>query len=143
MSEEKKTWKVLIMDDEGINLEMISDLIVGAGNSKGYEVEIHKTREPDKALEIMKEEEIDLVITDMDIGRGTNGLELAYNVKKINESVPVIIFTTDHATVEDIKKSEEAGLSAVNKMNTTKLVDIVGDIMDPRVRGTGRGGMPR
>ena len=79
-------YKVLLIDDEGIVRETFAELL----EEKGLEVTIASNAQ--EALLKFRKYECDLIFTDLDMP-GTNGLELAKELKKINPSIPVFIIS--------------------------------------------------
>jgi signal transduction histidine kinase len=79
-------YKVLLIDDEGIVRETFAELL----EEKGLEVTIASNAQ--EALLKFRKYECDIIFTDLDMP-GTNGLDLAKELKKINPSVPVFIIS--------------------------------------------------
>lgn len=99
--EEKQN--ILIVEDEAINQLYLSSLFKTnyktfvAGNSA-------------KALEIVNKERIDLILMDISLKGGMNGLQLTQAIRKIdNYSKTPIIAVTGYASKDDLEKSLEAG----------------------------------
>lgn len=93
--------KILIVDDEPDMLKLLSMILK---EKTPYEVTI--TNNPIEAVELIKNENFDLVITDLKMP-GLDGLQLLEEVKKRDEDVPVIIITaygTMDAAMEAIEK---------------------------------------
>ena len=91
---------VLIIDDEKNYLVVLEALLA----PEGYE--IVTTDNPEKALGLMKEYDLDLVITDMKMP-GINGMTILEEAKKINPDIPIIIMTafgSIEMAVEAMKK---------------------------------------
>ena len=91
---------ILIVDDEKNYLIILKALLA----SEGYEVitEVNALN----ALQLLKETDFDLVITDMKMPK-MDGIELLNEVKKIDSELPVIIMTaygTIEMAVEAMKK---------------------------------------
>ena len=77
---------ILVVDDEPNYLVVLSELL----KDEGYEVFTAQSGE--KGLEIAKENDLDIIITDMRIP-GMDGLELLKAVKSFNQYLPVIMVT--------------------------------------------------
>jgi two-component system NtrC family response regulator len=91
---------ILIVDDEK-NYLVVLEALLGA---EGYE--IVTARDAKMAVSILREADIDLVITDMKMP-GMSGMELLAECKKINPEIPVIMMTafgTIEMAVEAMKK---------------------------------------
>ena len=91
---------ILIVDDEKNYLLVLEALLA----PEGYE--IITTDKAEKALNIIKDSDLDLVITDMKMP-GMSGMELLEATKRINPDLPVIMMTaygTIEMAVEAMKK---------------------------------------
>ena len=91
---------ILIVDDEK-NYLVVLEALLGA---EGYE--IVTARDVRMALSIIREADLDLVVTDMKMP-GMSGMELLERCKKINSEIPVIMMTafgTIEMAVEAMKK---------------------------------------
>ena len=77
---------VLIVDDEKNYLIVLEALL----SPEGYE--IITADNPEKALQLIRESDLDLVITDMKMP-GISGLTILEEAKKINPDIPIIIMT--------------------------------------------------
>ncbi|MCU0596584.1 MAG: sigma-54 dependent transcriptional regulator, partial [Desulfobacterota bacterium] len=91
---------ILIVDDEKNYLVVLEALL----NPEGYE--IVTAEKAHEALRVIKEADVDLVLTDMKMP-GMTGMELLEEAKKIKPEVPVIMMTaygTIEMAVEAMKK---------------------------------------
>jgi two-component system NtrC family response regulator len=91
---------VLIVDDEKNYLIVLEALLA----PEGYE--IITADNPGKALQLIRERDLDLVITDMKMP-GISGMTILEEAKKINADIPIIIMTafgTIEMAVEAMKK---------------------------------------
>lgn len=86
--------KILVVDDE----EMIRRSTTRYLKMKGYDV--IQAESAERALEILRAEAVDLVVTDYRLP-GMNGLELATAIKKDDPGLPVFVFTGDAIPVGD------------------------------------------
>ena len=77
---------ILIVDDEK-NYLVVLEALLGA---EGYE--IVTARDAKMAVSILREADLDLIITDMKMP-GMSGMELLETCKKINPEIPVIMVT--------------------------------------------------
>ncbi|MEA2083152.1 MAG: sigma-54 dependent transcriptional regulator [Thermodesulfobacteriota bacterium] len=77
---------ILVVDDEPNYLIVLSELLIDEG------FEVFTADRGDKALKILNETDIDLVITDMRMP-GMNGMELLKSIKTINKDLPVVMLT--------------------------------------------------
>ncbi|MDP2798709.1 MAG: sigma-54 dependent transcriptional regulator [Deltaproteobacteria bacterium] len=92
---------ILIVDDEKNYLVVLKELL----SEENYEVITAENAL--QALEIFKESDLDLVLTDMRMPK-IDGIELLENIRSINNEVPVIIMTA-YATVEKAVKAMKKG----------------------------------
>ncbi|NLA74625.1 MAG: sigma-54-dependent Fis family transcriptional regulator [Deltaproteobacteria bacterium] len=91
---------ILVVDDEKNYLVVLEALLA----PEGYE--IITADNPEKALQLIRETDLDLVITDMKMP-GISGITILEEAKKINADIPIIIMTafgTIEMAVEAMKK---------------------------------------
>lgn len=79
-------FRILVVDDEPVQREMIAEFLARA------EFDVQAASSGAEALEVIKKERVDLVITDYKMP-GMSGLELVKESKKINPEVSVVILT--------------------------------------------------
>lgn len=94
--------KILIVDDEPDMLKLLSMIL---REKTPYEITV--TNNPIEAVELAKNENFDVVITDLKMP-GLDGLQLLEEVKKRDEDVPVIIITA-YGTIESATEAIEKG----------------------------------
>ncbi len=87
-----KKAKILIVDDESIVRESLSDWLDGVG----YDVEAAESGE--EALQIIKKKKPKIMVADL-VMPGMNGIELMNEAKKIIPTLSTVIITA-HATIE-------------------------------------------
>ncbi|MBC7364017.1 MAG: PAS domain S-box protein [Candidatus Aminicenantes bacterium] len=98
-AETSKRRKILLVEDESLIAMMESELL----QSGGYEVLVAHSGE--KALEIFAQDRsIDLVLMDIDLGRGIDGAETARRMQALRD-VPVV-FISSHTEPEILAKTE-------------------------------------
>jgi DNA-binding NtrC family response regulator len=98
------TSRVLVVDDE----RAIQIALGGLLRKEGYEVETASSGE--QAVEALTSDRFDLLLTDLSLGKGMNGLELLERSKRLRPEVPVIVITahgTEKTAVEAMKKGAE------------------------------------
>jgi CheY-like chemotaxis protein len=78
--------KILIIDDDKLSLKVIKE-ILGKLGYKTLEAE-----NGESGLQLVRSEHPDLVITDFQMP-GIDGLEVLYEVRKLNIGLPVILLT--------------------------------------------------
>lgn len=79
--------KILVIDDE-VDMLMLLRMIIE--DNTNYEVET--TNSPTEGIKLLKEEDFDLVITDLKMP-GMDGMELFDEFRDIKPEIPVIIIT--------------------------------------------------
>ncbi|XDD49804.1 response regulator [Leptospira sp. WS92.C1] len=94
---ESKSTAVLVIDDES-EIRMVLERVI---SREGYKVFLAK--DYDSGIEIISNQKIDVVISDI-VMNGKNGLEVAKEIRKINENIPVILMTGN----PDLTTAEEA-----------------------------------
>ncbi len=90
-------YKLLIVDDDPDILQSISSLL----EDEGYNVESANCGEA--AIEKFKEFNPSVVISDMNMS-GINGIELLYQVRKLNPYVQIIILT-GYASIRNVAEA--------------------------------------
>ena len=81
-------YRVLVVDDEKIEREGIKFLL----SREEGEFEISEASNGRQALEILRNEEIDILLTDIKMPH-TDGLELAKKAKEEKEELQIVIFS--------------------------------------------------
>jgi DNA-binding NtrC family response regulator len=94
-------FKILVVDDDPEMCELLSDLLIAEGFS------VFTTAESIEASKILKREEFDVLITDLQM-KGLKGLDLLEETKKIAPLTPVIIMTA-FGTIESAIKAMKLG----------------------------------
>jgi two-component system, NtrC family, response regulator len=94
-------YSILVVDDEPNYLIVLSELL----REEGFEV--YTASSGKEGLEIVREVDLDLVITDMQMPE-MDGVRFLQEIKKINTALPVIIITA-YAEVEKAVAAMQAG----------------------------------
>lgn len=97
---------ILLVDDEPYITNDIKDYL----NYIGYK-NCHKANTPIKALEIIKNHPIDLIIMDIDLESDISGIDLIYNIKQLNPSISHIYLTSivNDETISKAGKTQPDG----------------------------------
>ena len=94
---------VLVVDDENDICEMVAEIL----KDEGYNTIVANSNE--KAFEILKKQNVTLLITDIWMNNNTNaGLELLTWSKKYDEFIPVIMMS-GHGNIETAMKAAKNG----------------------------------
>lgn len=94
--------KILIVDDEPDMLKLLSMIL-----KEKTPYEVTTTNNPVEAVELAKNGNFDIVITDLKMP-GLDGLQLLEEVKKRDEDIPVIIITA-YGTIDAATEAIEKG----------------------------------
>jgi DNA-binding NtrC family response regulator len=104
--------KILIVDDTESYLDMLSEAL----RSKGYETVTEN--DSVRAIDVAKTNEVDLVISDYAMSP-YNGLQVLRELKKYDETLPVILITERQYQPEVVKEAEREGcLDFISKAAT-------------------------
>jgi len=97
--------KILCVEDDDTSIEVINISL-----SKYYNIEVAKDGE--EALSKVKEQKYDVILMDINLGPGMNGIELTQIIRKIPgyEDIPIIAVTA-YAGEEDKKEFLSKGMS--------------------------------
>lgn len=79
--------KIIVVDDDVIMLQAIKNML----SDKGYS--IFATTDAQDALDTIKEEHFDLIISDI-MMPFKSGIELLSDIKKVNPTLPIIIISS-------------------------------------------------
>lgn len=104
-SSSRPKWRVLIVEDEfivGLHLESILERL-------GHEV-VGVVAEESEALHLIATEQPDLIVTDIHLARGGDGLKVAREAQEKYGARTVVI--TGHRDGQTFLKAEEAGARA-------------------------------
>ncbi len=112
--------KILLVDDEPDILEAMRMLI----ESEFDDVEVHESASGEEAMEYLKTESTDLVISDYKM-TGMNGLELLLHIHETNPRLPRVLMTAypdldiainaiNHANIESFITKPADPLEVVN-----------------------------
>jgi DNA-binding NtrC family response regulator len=93
--------KILVVDDDLQMCELLSDFLEGEGFS------VRTLGNSAKALKILKEEEFDVILTDLKM-KGKDGLDLLEETKQIAPETPVILMTA-FGSIESAVKAMKMG----------------------------------
>ncbi len=104
MAESTKHAKVLVVEDETI----IASNICSSLQQFGYSAEYVNSGE--QALEFLKDRDADIVLMDIMLGEGMDGIEASLKIREIRE-IPVIYLTaySDQGTLERAQITEPSG----------------------------------
>ncbi len=107
--------KILIVDDESSILKVLSSVL----NRRGYETAGASNGE--EALEILERESFDLMITDLRLGDGIDGVELLHRAREKNGRITTIMITgygTVDVAVQAMKEGAFDFITKPFKMQT-------------------------
>jgi YesN/AraC family two-component response regulator len=104
ISKNLKKLNILFVEDDKLVNETLSFIF------KKYVKNIFSAYNGEEGLKIFKNNHIDIVISDIQMPK-MNGIEMAKEIRKINENIP-IIFTTAFEESKYLKESIELGVDA-------------------------------
>ena len=93
--------KILVIDDERAHAMVMAESLERVGHT------CFQAGSGEEGLEILKQEHIDIVITDL-VMKGVDGMEILRTAKSLREEVEVIV-VTGYASVETAVKAMEKG----------------------------------
>ena len=99
---------ILVVDDEPNYLIILSELLI----EEGYET--FTAENGTKALEIVSNNDIDLILTDMQMPH-MNGIELLKAAKAVNKDIPVIMITAYGEVEKAVKAMQEGAFNYLTK----------------------------
>lgn len=116
MMDEVKKMKILIIDDEELSLEIMSEFL------NSLDVDVMMAKNGDEALEIAKVKFPDIIISD-NVMPGMTGLELCRKIRSMKEFETVIFILTSAINVssEDAVEAMEHGADDFIKKDLTKI----------------------
>ena len=101
--------RVLLVDDEANVLKVLTALLQQADH------EAVCAQSAEEALRLLKSEPVELVVSDVRLGAGMNGLELLHEVKTRHPRLPVVVITA-YGTVElAVQAMKEGAFDFVRK----------------------------
>jgi len=101
MTENNKTVKIIVVDDEEIVLSLICDTL----EDEGYDIKTASNGED--ALKIIEQDTFDLIISDIRMP-GIDGIELIKRTREIQPEIGVI-FMTGYANLNSAKNAIKQG----------------------------------
>ncbi|NUN09109.1 MAG: response regulator [Ignavibacteriaceae bacterium] len=104
-SQEKKLYETLFVEDNQENMEVISYFVKSICN-------VTPVSDGPSAIAAAKEKQFDLILMDINLGLGMNGMEATRQIRKLSgyESIPIIAVTA-YAMVGDREIFLNAGCS--------------------------------
>ena len=102
MTKHLQKYTLLYVEDEIVTKELVSEYL------KKYFLEIFQASDGKSAYKLYLEKKPDIVITDIQI-ENMNGLELATNIRKIDQDIPILI-TTAYTDTNYLLKAVELNL---------------------------------
>ncbi len=106
--------RILVVDDDAVIVKIITNIL----HKNDYETAFCHSGE--KALEMVQAEVFDLVLLDVQMGKGLDGYETCKMMQKINPDLPVILVTANQDD-ESVNKGFESHSSDYIKKPVSKL----------------------
>jgi len=117
---------ILIVEDH----ELTRFGLKTAFENSEYAGEIFEAESAETAIDIVKSNDIKLVIMDLGLP-GMNGIDATSTIKKLNSDIKVVILTS-HNDVQEVLSSLKAGANAYcsKEINPKRLVEVVQSVLD-------------
>lgn len=106
--------RILVVDDDSVIIRIITNIL----HKNGFQTASCYSGE--EALEFVQRELFDLVLLDVQMGKGMDGYETCQRMQKINHDLPVILVTANQDD-ESVNKGFESGSSDYIKKPVSKL----------------------
>lgn len=96
---------ILLVEDNFINAEVIATFLTGKFN-------IHHAYNGESAIKMAKNKQYNLILMDINLGEGYNGVETSYEIRKLNnyKDIPIVA-VTGYSFLEEKEKLLDAGMS--------------------------------
>jgi len=94
LTEEIKHANILVLDDDSVSLNLVKDILSGAGINQ-----VQLLEDPETALSVYQEQEIDLLLLDLHIP-GMDGFSVIQQLEQHYKKLPppILVLTADHET---------------------------------------------
>jgi len=96
---------VLVVDDERDHADGIAEALENLYTKRAKTIAVYSGKD---ALEILREQTVDVVVTDLKLGGNIDGLAILEEVRKQNDKTEVILITA-YATIETCKEAIKRG----------------------------------
>ncbi|MHB8859569.1 MAG: response regulator [Thermoleophilia bacterium] len=118
--------KILVVEDNVMNLELVSDLLEAHGFS------VVQAQSGAAAIELAEKEQPDLILMDLQLPE-MDGLEATRRLKQnqLTNRIDVVALTA-HAMLGDEEKAREAGCSGyiAKPINTREFAEVISGFLD-------------
>lgn len=117
---------ILLVDDEPSILRVLAMCLENA------DFETLKALSAEEALDVLDRQKADMMIVDLRLGEGMDGLELMHRVKAVNPCMPVIMITA-YGTIEvAVQAMKEGAYDFITKpFETSGLLKVVNNALAP------------
>lgn len=96
--------RILVIDDE-VDMLMLLRMII----EENTDYEVETTNSPTEGIKLFREEDYDLVITDLKMP-GLDGMDIFHEFREINPAVPLIIITA-YGSIETADQALREGVA--------------------------------
>lgn len=111
--------KILVVDDDEILLDVVSQLLFRLGH------EVESANNGDKGLHLFLQRQYDIVLTDFDMP-GMDGITLAFHIKESSPNTMVILMTGhDRETIMGLIKDSAVDLTLFKPFDLLAIVQIL------------------
>ncbi len=101
----EKTNVILVVDDERDHADGIADALENLRTERAKTIAVYSGKD---ALEIVRSQQVDVVVTDLKLGGDIDGLSILEETKKHNDKTEVILITA-YATIDTCKEAIKRG----------------------------------
>jgi DNA-binding NtrC family response regulator len=101
----EKTNVILVVDDERDHADGIADALENLRTEHAKTIAVYSGKD---ALEIVRSQQVDVVVTDLKLGGDIDGLFILEETKKHNDKTEVILITA-YATIDTCKEAIKRG----------------------------------
>jgi YesN/AraC family two-component response regulator len=118
-----RKYKYLFVEDEDDLVNIIKNLM------DTFEVDYKTARNGVEALEVLNDNKIDILVTDVNMPK-MDGFELIREVQKLSPDLPIVIMTA-HTEKEKIEESKKLGVCHYlpKPLDMFKLIDVISKII--------------
>ncbi len=115
--------RILIVEDEESSFQLIARFLSGGGHSAAHAFD------GQHALDMMKSEDFDLVVTDLAMPR-FNGLRLIREIRSSGDTLPIIALSGKNADQLLLAQDYGANAAVAKPVNGRVLLDLVTRILE-------------
>jgi DNA-binding NarL/FixJ family response regulator len=118
---ENQPARVLLLEDENLSRTLLAKVIADEG------FEVMSAEDISEALDFIDHEQVDIIVTDIDLGEGQNGLDFLTSVKLENPAFPAIVLSNYRipGSVQEFLKEQTAYFDKKQLGDFTELLNSI------------------